>query len=162
MRRPDGPSVVPDDAPGAVWIGGRMFDGAGLPIDDAVVETWQPDQTGEFPSAAHPRTFRGFGSCATDFEGGWRIRTVKPGRTQDADGRLAAPYLSVAIFARGLLKPVWTRIYFGDEVDANETDSVLGLVDPSRRRTLVAEPTENGYRIDIHLQGQDETVFFDV
>jgi len=162
MRWPGGSSVVPDDAPGAVWIGGRLLDGTGLPIDDGVVETWQPDHTGAFPGAADPRTFRGFGRCTTDVDGGWRIRTVKPGRIQDADGRLAAPHISVAIFARGLLKPVWTRIYFGDEVDANETDSVLGMVDPSRRRTLVAEPTEDGYRIDFHLQGQDETVFFDV
>jgi protocatechuate 3,4-dioxygenase alpha subunit len=162
MRWPDGPDVVPDDAPGAVWIGGHLFDGAGLPIDDAVVETWQPDHTGAFPSAADPRTFRGFGRCTTGSDGGWRIRTVKPGRIEDADGRLAAPYLSVAIFARGLLKPVWTRIYFGDEVAANETDSVLGLVDRSRRRTLVADAIEDGYLIDIYLQGQDETVFFDV
>jgi protocatechuate 3,4-dioxygenase alpha subunit len=162
MHWPDGPFVVPDDAPGAVWIRGHLLDGTGLPIDDAVVETWQPDHSGAFPRVAGPGSFRGFGRCTTDVDGRWRIRTVKPGRIENAEGRLAAPYLSVAIFARGLLKPVWTRIYFGDEVDANETDSVLGLVDPSRRRTLVADPTEDGYRIDIHLQGQDETVFFDV
>jgi protocatechuate 3,4-dioxygenase alpha subunit len=147
--------------PGAIWIRGRILDGAGAPVGDGVVETWQPDAAGQFATAAHGGS-RGFGRAVTDPDGGWAVHTVKPGRIVDARGGLAAPYISVAVFARGLLKPVWTRMYFDDEADANQADSVLRSIDASRRGTLLAEPTEDGYRFDVRLQGPDETVFLDV
>jgi protocatechuate 3,4-dioxygenase, alpha subunit len=162
MRWTDGPYVVPDGTAGAVWIRGRLLDGVGEPIDDGVIETWQPDTDGRFPTEPDPAPFRGFGRAATDSNGEWGILTVKPRRGADAKGSPAAPYLSVAVFARGLLKPAWTRIYFGDEAEANDRDPVLALVDPDRRRTLVAAREDSGYRLDIRLQGDDETVFFDV
>ena len=162
MRWTDGPHVVPAGTPGVIRVSGRLLDGEGEPVDDGVVETWQPDPDGRFPSEPDAAPFRGFGRAVTDPGGGWQILTLKPGRIRDAEGSLAAPYLSVAVFARGLLKPVWTRIYFGDEEEANAADSVLGRVDPDRRRTLIAGPSGDGYRFDIRLQGPDETVFFDV
>jgi protocatechuate 3,4-dioxygenase alpha subunit len=162
LRWTDGSFVVPEGAPGALWLRGRLLDGAGAPINDGLIETWQPDSDGRFPSEPDASPFRGFGRSVTDRDGRWAIHTVKPGREPEVDGRLAAPYLSVAVFARGLLKHAWTRIYFGDEAEANTADPVLALVEPDRRRTLVAEPVADGYRLDIRLQGSDETVFFDV
>lgn len=162
MRWTDGPYVVPDGTPGAIWIRGRLLDGAAEPVDDGLIETWQPDPEGRFPTEPDAAPFRGYGRTATDADGEWGILTVKPGRIAVGGGTPAAPYLSVAVFARGLLKPAWTRIYFGDETEANASDSVLGLVPPQRRHTLLAEPSDDGYRLDIRLQGRDETVFFDV
>lgn len=162
MRWPaDGPYVVPEGTPGAIWIRGRVLDGAGDPVDDGVVESWQPDADGQFAIAA-TTGFRGFGRATTGADGAWALHTVKPGRIADARGGLAAPYISLAIFARGLLKQVWTRVYFDDEADANQADSTLRSIDPSRRGTLVAASTADGYRIDVRLQGHDETVFLDV
>lgn len=162
MRWADGPYVVPAGTPGAIWLRGRLLDGAGEPIDDGVIETWQPDPEGRFPTRPDAAPFRGFGRSATDERGEWGVLTLKPGRIADAGGSSAAPHVSVAVFARGLLKPAWTRIYFGDEEEANAADSVLGMVSPERRHTLVAEPEAGGYRLDIRLQGRGETVFFDV
>ena len=157
----DGPYVVTKGTPGAIWIRGRLIDGAGMPVGDGVVETWQSDSEGRFATSADA-PFRGFGRAMSDVDGSWAVHTVKPGRAPEPQGGRAAPYVSVAVFARGLLKPVWTRIYFGDEADANSTDSVLQSVEASRRGTLVAEPTIDGYRFDVRLQGPAETVFFDV
>lgn len=162
MRWADGPYVVPERTPGAVWVRGRLLDGAGAPINDGVIETWQPDPDGAFPVDPDAASFRGYGRSTTDARGEWGILTLKPGRIPDAGGAPAAPYVSVAVFARGLLKPAWTRIYFGDEDEANAADSVLGLVPPTRRSTLIAESRADGYRLEIRLQGRDETVFFDV
>jgi protocatechuate 3,4-dioxygenase alpha subunit len=161
MRWTDGPFVVPEGTSGAVRIAGRVLDGAGAPIDDAEVETWQADADGSFPAEADAAPFRGFGRSVTDAEGRWGILTIKPGRVPAADGTLQAPHVAVAIFARGLLKPVWSRIYFGDEDEANAADPVLAGVAPSRRGTLVAQPAADGYHLDFRLQGEDETVFFD-
>lgn len=162
MRWEDGPFVVPGGHPGAIWIRGKVLDGAGDPIDDAVVETWQPDERGEFPIQPDARPFRGYGRSATDSLGRWGVHTVKPGPTTDGDGRSTAPFISVAVFARGLLKPVWTRIYFADEADANAADSALSLIDADRRATLIAQPADGGYAHDFRLQGPGETVFLDV
>lgn len=158
---PDGRFVVPEGTPGAIWIRGRLLDADGTPIGDGVVETWQPDADGRFPATPDDR-FRGFGRSMTHPDGWWAVHTVKPGRIADAYGELAAPHVNVAVFARGLLKPVWTRVYFGDETDANEADRVLQSIAVARRGTLIAEPTTDGYRFDVHLQGAGETVFFDV
>lgn len=147
----EGPFVVPADAPGAVWLRGEIRDGSGEVVQDALVETWQADARGEF----HAAGFRGFGRCATDDEGRYGIRTLKPG---PVDGQ--APHLAVSVFARGLLHRVVTRVYFPDSAEANAADPVLARVPAERRATLIAAPAADGYRFDITLQGHDETVFF--
>ncbi len=164
---PDGPYVVADGTPGAVWIRGRVTDGAGAIVPDALIETWQADPDGRFPHPEDPHrpptTFRGFGRCPTDADGRYAILTHKPGVVPDPDGRPQAPHIDVSVFARGLLKHLVTRIYFADETTANEADAVLsGIADPAARATLIAEPIADGYRFDIRLQGERETVFFDV
>jgi protocatechuate 3,4-dioxygenase alpha subunit len=155
---PDGPEVVPVGTAGGFWIRGRLLDGAGEPVPDGVVETWQAAPDGRFDRPG----FRGFGRSATDGEGHWAVHTVKPGVVGLFDGRPQAPHLAVSVLARGLLDRLVTRFYFADETDANATDPVLLAVEPARRRTLLAQPAADGYEIDIHLQGDDETVFFDV
>jgi protocatechuate 3,4-dioxygenase alpha subunit len=163
----DGPEVVPEGTPGAVIISGRLFDGAGQPVFDALVETWQADVAGRFDHPDDPRGaggsgFRGFGRCPTDADGRFWVRTVKPGPLPTPDGAVEAPHLDVSVFARGLLDRVVTRLYFADEAGANAADPVLSAVDPARRGTLLAMPAADGYRFDIRLQGDQETVFFDV
>jgi protocatechuate 3,4-dioxygenase, alpha subunit len=166
----DGPEVVPDGTPGAIWIRGQIFDGAGAVVPDALVETWQADPDGRFdhpddPRGARPPAvpgFRGFGRSATDAEGRYEIRTVKPGALPGPDGNTEAPHLNLSVFARGLLHRLVTRLYFPDEEAANAADPVLGTIEEARRATLVASPTADGFRFDIHLQGTDETVFFAV
>ena len=167
---PDGPFVVPEGTPGAVWLRGRVTDGAGDPVPDALVETWQADPGGRFDHPDDPRGpapatagFRGFGRCPTDQEGRYAILTVKPGSVPGPDGAPQAPHLGMSVFARGLLKRVVTRVYFPDEGTANGSDPVLaGVTDPDARATLVAERTDDGYRFDVRLQGDRETVFFAV
>jgi protocatechuate 3,4-dioxygenase, alpha subunit len=167
---PDGPYVVPDGTPGSVEITGRVFDGAGSPVPDALIETWQADAAGRFAhpddprgaAAAQPSGFRGFGRCPTDDDGVFRILTVKPGALPAPDGGTEAPHVDVSVFARGLLDRLVTRIYFADEEAANEADPVLAALPPDRRGTLVAAVRGGGYTFDIHLQGDRETVFFDV
>ncbi|HEY6758027.1 MAG TPA: protocatechuate 3,4-dioxygenase subunit alpha [Baekduia sp.] len=156
---PDGPNAAAEDEPGALVISGVVTDGAGEPIGDAMIETWQPDAQGDF---AQRPGFRGFARAGTDDDGVWAIRTVKPGRVPGADGGLAAPHIDVSVFGRGLMHRSVTRIYFADEADANREDAVLASVPAERRETLLATPTDDGYRFDIHLQGDGETVFFDV
>jgi protocatechuate 3,4-dioxygenase alpha subunit len=155
---PDGVHVVAEATAGAFWIRGQVLDGAHEPVVDALVETWQADGDGRFEGTA----FRGFGRCPTDADGRWGIHTIKPGPVSGPGGHLQAPHLAVSVFARGLLDRVVTRIYFDDETDANVSDPVLTMVDRARRSTLIAETTTEGYRFDIRLQGDDETVFFDV
>ncbi|WP_027008074.1 protocatechuate 3,4-dioxygenase subunit alpha [Conexibacter woesei] len=146
-------AVAPDDA-GALTIGGVVYDGAGTAIPDAMIETWQADASGAWGTRDG---FRGFARVGTDDDGRWAIRTVKPGAAEGA-----APFIEVSVFARGLLHRCVTRIYFGDEEAANREDAVLASVPAERRDTLLATPTDDGYRFDIHLQGDGETVFFDV
>jgi protocatechuate 3,4-dioxygenase alpha subunit len=167
---PDGCEVVPKGTPGAIRISGRVFDGAGVPVPDAMVETWQADPDGRFAHPDDPRGavapalagFRGFGRCATDPDGRYEIITVKPGPLPAPDGGLEAPHLDVSVFARGLLDRVVTRIYFPDEAAANAADPVLGAVDPARRDTLISKVDGSELRFDIYLQGEHETVFFAV
>jgi protocatechuate 3,4-dioxygenase alpha subunit len=167
MLWPDGPSVVDENAPGAIWIGGRIVDGAGEMVADALVETWQADPAGRFASPEDPRgavaDFRGWGRCATDDQGNWRIHTIKPGPVPASDNGTQAPHIDLTIHARGLLRQLFTRVYFADEADANSADPVLSsLPDDAARRSLLAAPVEGGYVIDIRLQGDDATVFFEV
>jgi protocatechuate 3,4-dioxygenase alpha subunit len=165
----DGPYAVEPGTPGAFWLRGTVHDGAGDPVPDAMIETWQADPDGRFDHPDDPRGavarpgFRGFGRSHTVDGGGYAVLTVKPGRLPDGDGGLQAPHVDVSVFARGLLDRVVTRIYFADEADANAEDVVLrSLPDDAARETLIATPTEDGYRLDIHLQGDRETVFFAV
>ena len=154
---PDGPYVVSEDTPGAIWLRGRITDEDGAPVTDALVETWQADADGRFG------TFRGFGRCPTDADGEYGIRTVKPGPVPFTDGRAKqAPHVAVTVFGRGLLRHLVTRLYFADEEEANAVDPVLAGLSASERRTLLATPCEDGYRFDIRLRGDDETVFFAV
>jgi protocatechuate 3,4-dioxygenase, alpha subunit len=164
---PDGPYVVEEGTPGAIRIEGCVYDGAGDPIPDALIETWQADPDGRFNHPDDPRgaagSFRGFGRAAADDDGHWGVLTLKPGPVPGPDGTTQAPHIDVSIFARGLLNRVVTRIYFADEEEANAADPVLQtLADDAQRATLIAHPTESGYRIDFRLQGEDETVFFAV
>jgi protocatechuate 3,4-dioxygenase, alpha subunit len=164
---PDGPYAVAPGTPDAVWLRGRVLDGAGEPLPDALVETWQADPAGRFDHPDDPRGpvpgFRGFGRCATDAAGWYAIHTVKPGPVPGPQRTVQAPHVDVSVFARGLLRRVVTRIYFPDEPAANDADPVLRTIPAGRRRaSLIAEPAADGYRFDIRLQGEHETVFFAV
>jgi protocatechuate 3,4-dioxygenase alpha subunit len=150
---PDGPDVVPDGTPDAIWLRGRVLDGDREPIPDALIETWQADGAGRYEAAG----FRGFGRCPTDEDGAWAIRTIRPGAVGDQ-----APHIAVSVFARGLLNRVVTRIYLPEEAEANAADPVLSGLDDAARATLIAVREEDGYRFDVRLQGPDETVFFTV
>ena len=157
-----------------IALEGQVLDGDQAPVDDALLEIWQANAQGKYdhPEDAQadkrvdPR-FGGFGRALTDAQGRYRFTTIRPGRVLGQGGALLAPHINVAIFARGLLKQLVTRIYFADE-PANETDPVLtGISDPTARRTLLAVRRDAGagpplYRFDIVLQGANETVFFDV
>jgi protocatechuate 3,4-dioxygenase alpha subunit len=162
---PDGPEVVAEGTPGAVTVGGRVLDGAGEPVPDALVETWQADPAGRFahpddPRGPAPGGFRGFGRCATDAGGRWAVRTVKPGPVPAPDGGTEAPHIDVSVFARGLLHRLVTRIYFPDEPQANAADPLLrSIPDPAARARLVAVATGGGLRFDLRLQGDQETPF---
>ena len=167
----DGAFAVPEGTDGAFWIRGRVTDGDGEPVPDAVVETWQADPDGRFDHSDDPRGasaewaargFTGFARASTVDGGSFEIVTVKPGRVPFGDGRRQAPHLDVSVFARGMLDRTVTRLYFPDEEQANAADPVLSAVDPARRHTLVAVPEADGrtLRFDIHLQGEHETVFF--
>jgi len=172
----DGPFVVPEGTAGAITITGRVYDAAGEPVPDALVETWQADERSRFDHPDDPRGaarsavpgFRGFGRCATDAAGEYRIVTIRPGPLPSPDGGTEAPHLDVSVFARGLLDRLVTRIYFPDDAEANAADPVLAAIaEPARRETLIASPAERGgspgeFRFDIRLRGEGETAFFDV
>jgi protocatechuate 3,4-dioxygenase, alpha subunit len=164
---PDGPYAVPEGTPGAVWLRGRVLDGGGDPVPDALVESWQADPEGRFAHPDDPRgavewdeSFRGFGRSATDADGRWGILTLKPGPVPGPRGEPQAPHVDLSVFARGLLNRVVTRVYFGDEAQANAADPVLSGLDEARRASLIAQPDGDGYGFDVHLQGAHETAFF--
>lgn len=163
-----GPVVAGPDRAGAFALSGRVLDGEGAPVPDALVEIWQADETGTFvaePGIYREVTgtgFRGFGRCPTDTEGRYALRTVKPGPVPTLDGAAQAPHIAMSVFARGMLRRVVTRVYFDDEAAANAADPLLASVEETRRATLVATRDGDGYRFDVHIQGADETVFLDV
>jgi protocatechuate 3,4-dioxygenase alpha subunit len=168
---PEGPYVVAEGTPGAVTVYGRLLDGAGAPVPDGLIETWQADPAGRFAHPDDPRgpvpdgdlAFRGFGRCPTGHDGTYKIVTRKPGSLPFGDGRTEAPHINVSVFSRGMLDRTVTRIYFPDEKDANAADPVLQAVTAARRSTLIAQPAGAGLlRFDIRLQGDGETVFFDL
>jgi len=155
--------VSPDDAD-AIRIAGAVLDGDGRPVDDALVEIWQANRHGRY---RHPEDtneelpleegFTGFGRCPTDAEGRFEFVTVKPGA---ADGQ--APHIAVCVFARGLLRHLYTRIYFPDEVAANAADPLLAAIeDTALRSTLIAHSLDGVLAFDIHLQGERQTAFLD-
>lgn len=155
-----GAQLLPQHAPGTIRLHGTVFDGAGEAVPDAVVEIWQADAAGA-PVANRGSlhrdgyTFTGFGRAAVDGWGHFSFTTVKPGSMRAG----SAPYVMVTVFARGLLHHLFTRAYFADEA-ANETDPFLESLG-GRASTLIASVDTDGYRFDIHLQGEGETVFFD-
>ncbi len=162
-----GPEALPADTPGAIRISGHVYDGAGAPVPDFLLETWQADPEGRFAdahgygSASELAGFRGFARYGVeDGDGSYEIVTVKPGPVPGPGGRPQAPHVDVSVFARGMLHRCVTRIYFADEPEANAADPVLARVPAQRRETLIAQPTENGYALDITIQGERETVFF--
>jgi protocatechuate 3,4-dioxygenase alpha subunit len=136
------------DLAATIRVGGRLLDGQGAAVSDGLIETWQ----------VHPR---GFARCLSGPEGEWEVVTTKP--EGGPDGAPCAPHLDMLVFARGLLHRAVTRIYFADEAELNATDTVLGRLEEGAQATLLAALTAPGrYRLDIHLSGPHETVFFHV
>ena len=151
-----GPHAVEPGHPDAIEIGGEIRDGEGELVLDAVIETWQSDPPVD-------EDFRGFGRSGFEVgDGRWSVTTLKPGPEPGPDGTTQAPHIDVSVFARGMLNRTVTRIYFADEREANAADPVLATVPEARRHTLLAGRVDGGYRFDIRLQGDGETVFFDV
>lgn len=163
-----GVMVDPETQGERIRIEGRVFDGTGAPVIDAVIEVWQANAAGRYRHPADTREhvaldphFTGFGRTGTDGQGAFGFDTVKPGAPGDGQ----APHVNVTVLARGMLSHAFTRVYFSDETGANAEDALLQSVPAERRDTLVAKraqtPAGVVYRFDIHLQGDDETVFFD-
>jgi protocatechuate 3,4-dioxygenase, alpha subunit len=163
----DGDNILVNDQTRGerIWLRGRVFDGEGQAIPDAMLEIWQPDAAGIFKhesdhqhAQADPN-FAGFGRSGTDANGAYWFRTLKPG------ARDTIPYVNVRLFMRGLLIHLVTRIYFYDQT-TNSSDPVLNSLEPARKHSLIATredaPDGTTYRFDIHMQGELETVFFDV
>jgi len=162
--------VTPDASGEKILIEGRVTDGDGAPINDAMIEIWQADSQGRYANPrddrARPNTkFKGFGRSATNKDGIYGFATVKPGPVPGPNHKPQAPHIVVCIFSRGMLRQVYTRLYFSDE-KVNDADPILALVPAERRGTLIAHKEMRGgatvYRFDIRVQGKDETVFFDI
>ena len=158
-----------------IRLEGQVFDGLGLPLRDVLIEIWQADANGVYPSAADIQgkavdpNFLGWGRTGADFETGfWSFNTIKPGAVPGRKGTIQAPHIALIIFARGINIGLNTRVYFEDEAEANAQDPVLkGIEWAPRRQTLIAKREERDgevvvYRFDIRVQGEDETVFLDI
>jgi protocatechuate 3,4-dioxygenase, alpha subunit len=149
----------------------RVIDGAGAPLSDGLVEIWQADASGNFVGPTAPCSnaapaFTGWGRQPCGEDGSLTFETIKPGRVRGPDGKLMAPHVALWIVARGINIGLQTRLYFEDEAEANASDFVLNkIMDKRRRETLIARREEGPvprYVLDIHLQGEKETVFFDM
>ncbi|MBB5703534.1 protocatechuate 3,4-dioxygenase alpha subunit [Ochrobactrum daejeonense] len=164
-----GPLYTESAAGERITIKGHVIDGMGAPLRDALVEIWQADAAGLYNSpyeaggTADPG-FRGWGRCASHMDTGeFAFETIKPGRVPFRDGRLMAPHVTLWIVARGINLGLQTRMYFSDEAEANAEDPVLARIEHrSRVQTLIGGREGNVYHFDIHLQGEKETVFFDI
>jgi len=162
-----GDNLVTADVVGdRIRIEGGIYDGDGMPIPDAMLEIWQADGQGRYSNEPGSRNlsnaaFKGFGRSACDKDGVFSFDTVKPGQVAGPNGTKQAPHVVFCIFGRGMLRQVYTRMYFDGEA-ANATDPILNLVPADRRDTLMAKQNGNVWRFDIHMQGDKETVFFDV
>jgi protocatechuate 3,4-dioxygenase alpha subunit len=153
-RRVENELVEPGSA-GAIRIAGRVIDGAGDGVPDAVVEVWQAGADGTY------RSDWGWGRSGADAQGGYSFSTVKPGPVPGPGGTTQAPHLVLLVFSRGMLKPLLTRMYFPDEAEANAADPVLSAIpDDGDRATLVATAEGGDVRFDVHLQGDRQTTFF--
>jgi protocatechuate 3,4-dioxygenase, alpha subunit len=141
-----------------ISIEGRVFDGGGLALKDALIEIWQADAQGLYNS----ENFQGWGRCATDMDSGvFKFETIKPGSVPHPSGDRQSPHITFWIVARGINLGLNTRLYFADEDNSN--DPILKRIEHKERvKTLVAARTGNTYTFDIHLQGEHETVFFDI
>jgi protocatechuate 3,4-dioxygenase alpha subunit len=165
-----GRDITGPNAKGArITVTGTVTDGTGTTVKDVLIEVWQANAAGIYPGAGPDSDkvedgFRGWGRVIPDFDTGvFAFETVKPGPVMGRDGRLMAPHLNLWLVARGINVGLNTRMYFGDEEAANAADPVLGLIEQAhRRQTLVARADANRYHFDIRLQGDDETVFFDL
>jgi protocatechuate 3,4-dioxygenase alpha subunit len=166
----DGNLVTPDVSGERIRIEGRVTDGDGKPINDAMIEIWQADSQGRYAHPSDQRAlpnsaFKGHGRVGTDGKGEYAFDTVKPGPVPGPNGEMQAPHIVVCYFSRGLLTHMYTRIYFADEA-ANAKDPILGVVPADRRDTLIAKKEMRGatpvFRFDIRVQGDKETVFFAV
>jgi len=165
-----GTAMVNDKTKGErITLEGRVIDGGGAPLKDALVEIWQADADGLYNGRNEPRgaadpNFTGWGRAAADpVTGIFRFETIRPGRVPFPGGNLQAPHINIWIVARGINLGLNTRIYFEDEAEANATDPVLARIEHRDRvATLVAKATDGGFSHDIHLQGPQETVFFDI
>lgn len=157
-----------------IRLEGQVFDGLGIPLRDVLVEIWQADSNGVYASDADfqnknvDENFHGWGRVGADFATGvWAFNTIKPGTVPGRKGSIQAPHINLIIFARGINMGLNTRVYFEDEAEANAKDPVLnGIEWAIRRQTLIAKREERDgeiiYRFDIRIQGEDETVFFDI
>lgn len=161
-------NLAPEGVAGErVSVTGRIVDGDGAPVTDAMLEIWQANADGRYAHPADMRDlplddrFSGFGRVFTKDAGRFRFHTIKPGRVPAADGTLQAPHLNITIFMRGMLRHLFTRAYF-DGDPANARDPVLARVPADRRATLVAVPRDGALQWNVVLQGAGETVFFDV
>lgn len=162
----------PNAAGERIRVEGRIIDGTGTPVRDALLEIWQANAQGDYAQPGGggrvEEGFCGFGRVATDFSSGaWGFGTIKPGATHEPRLGRQAPHLTLYILARGINIGLHTRLYFGDEAEANADDPVLRLIEwEARRSTLIAQRSERDgvplYRFDIVLQGDHETVFFDI
>lgn len=171
-----GPVLVTPQTQGErIRIEGTVTDGAGAPVRDVLLEIWQANAAGKYhhpgdrqPGRAIDPSFRGWGRACSDFDSGlYRFETIKPGSVSGRHGRPMAPHIGFWIVARGINLGLHTRMYFSDEASANAADPVLNLIDvPARRQTLIAQREQRAdgtvYRFDIRLQGEGETVFFDI
>lgn len=162
--------ITPDATGQKIRVEGQIVDGDGQPINDAMLEIWQADGQGRYASPrdsrALPNTkFKGFGRSATDKNGVFGFDTIKPGSVPGPNGKPQAPHIVFCIYSRGMLRQVYTRMYFADEA-SNGTDPILAIVPEDRRGTLIARKEMKGdvpvYRFDIRVQGENETVFFDI
>jgi protocatechuate 3,4-dioxygenase alpha subunit len=152
-----------------IEVFGRVLDGEGAVVPDAMIEIWQANAAGRYASPDDARAdapldpgFIGFGRSSTSVEGEYRFRTIRPGPVPGPGNSLQAPHIALSVFARGLIKRLATRLYFVDG-EGNQEDPVLCAIPEHRRQTLIAQPApEGGWRLDIVLQGDDETVFFDL
>ena len=174
LDRAEWADLTKDDPQGdRIVIEGRVTDGDGAPVGDACLELWQANAAGRYAHPDDTRTdkpldphFRGFGRVSTHTDGNFRFTTIRPGAVPGRGNALQAPHIAVALFARGLLKPLYTRIYFAGD-PANEADPVLQSIDDqARRRTLIAARRDGSgaltWHFDIVMQGENETVFFDI